>query len=259
MPLKSKQKGVEEYFLKKYSVIIFQTWKTASYKFKKPCTFQTRAEQQLHFGKSQQDHRKPNADVKSFQGVGLQPSPGSFPGMTGNQPPSTQGRENPKNQAATPGWKVAVLKSKGNLHSGLVLGGSKMANDPTGHTSNACKEAWSGSRHAARRPRRCFQYQLLSPGCVPGAAPGTGKASRTPIPRPGQAAGGHWMPVSSSWVNGQSRLFDDFPNKGEIQDLFLLKKRRGEGGRLIAEFLREMIETRKQLHLKSAPRFLTVT
>lgn len=67
------------------------------------------------------------------------------------------------------------------------------------------------------------------------------------------------MPVSSSWVNGQSRLFDDFPNKGEIQDIILLKKRRGEGGRLIAEFLREMIETRKQVHLKSAPRFLTVT
>lgn len=54
------------------------------------------------------------------------PTSWSFPGEIWNPPLCSEGRERQKKQEATPGWEVADLTSKENLHTRLILDHRKM-------------------------------------------------------------------------------------------------------------------------------------
>ena len=86
--------------------------------------------------------------------------------------PLFQGREIPKEETGTLGWGMAVLISKGSLHTRFVLGNSNINGSPH-HVPNLVRlyiERWAltGFSHA--------YTASLSPGNVLEADSGVGKA-----------------------------------------------------------------------------------
>lgn len=91
---------------------------------------------------------------------------GSFPGEIQNWPLDTEGEMGSRSEGT-------VLISKGSLHMRLVVGSSQMSGSQHPQTLKLYQEALTGFRHMC-----CADVLITTPvsqGCVPGAAPGSGK------------------------------------------------------------------------------------